>query len=179
MHPRARAGVDVVTISRFGSGCEEAEMTNAWVVALCRSGRRIDSKTDVGRGELHAGWGLVGDSHAGTSELGRWQISLFAWEYVERLKRNLGRGAVPGSFAENLTTKGLGAFRLQIGDSLRIGDQVILEIQQVGKPLEIAHTYNFRGHSLLPRDGIFCGVVVGGPVAAGDEIVILSQAQRL
>ena len=121
----------------------------------------------------------MGDSHAGPPEPRHWQISLLAREKVERLNRSLGRGAVPGSFAENLTTKGLGAFRLQIGDSLRIGDQVILEIQQLGKPLEIAHTYNFRGQSLLPRDGIFCGVVVGGPVAAGDEIVILSQAQRL
>ena len=134
MHPRARAGVDVVTISRFGSGCEEAEMTNAKVVALCRSGRRIDSKTDVGRGELHAGWGLVGDSHAGPPEPGRWQISLLAWEKVERLNRSLGLGAVPRSFAENLTTIGLGAFRLQVGDRLRIGGQVVQEIQQLGKP---------------------------------------------
>ncbi len=38
---------------------------------------------------------------------GRWEISLLAWENVERLNQEHDLGAVPGSFAENLTTQGL------------------------------------------------------------------------
>jgi MOSC domain-containing protein YiiM len=113
----------------------------------------------------------VGDSHAGPPRPGRWQISLLAWEDVERASREWGIGAVPGSFAENLSTEGLDTSSLHVGDRLQVGGQVVLEVEQLGKPPEIAHTYSFQGHSLLPSKGIFCGVVSGGFVAAGDEIL--------
>jgi MOSC domain-containing protein YiiM len=45
----------------------------------------------------------------------------------------------------------------------------------LGKPPGIAHTYSFQGHSLLPTVGVFCGVVVGGMVAAGDEITVAGE----
>jgi MOSC domain-containing protein YiiM len=47
---------------------------------------------------------------------------------------------------------------LRVGDRLRVGPAV-LEVVQIGKPPEIAHTYNFKGVSVLPRKGIFCRVV--------------------
>lgn len=148
-------------------------MSTVAVKAVCRSERRTDPKMDVGRGELRAGWGLVGDSHAGPPRPGRWQISLLAWEDVERLNQEQGLDAVPGSFAENLTTEGLDTSGLQVGDQLKVGERIVLEVEQLGKPPEIAHTYGFQGHSLLPSRGIFCGVVVGGPIAAGDDITVL------
>jgi len=150
-------------------------MTNARLMAVCRSARRTDPKRNVGQGELRAGWGLEGDSHAGPPRPGRWQISLLSWETVERLNREKGIKAVPGSFAENLTTRGLDTSQLKVGDRLQIGDQVILEVEQLGKPPEIAHTFSFQGYSLLPTEGIFCGVVVGGPVAVGDEVTVLPK----
>jgi MOSC domain-containing protein YiiM len=149
-----------------------AAVTGARVVAVCRSDRRTDPKRNVGQGEFRAGWGLVGDSHAGPPRSDRWQVSLLAWEIVERLNRKAGIGAVPGSFAENLTTRGLDTSRLEVGDRLQIGEQVILEVEQLGKPPEIAHTFNFQGYSLLPIEGIFCGVIAGGPVAVGDEVIV-------
>jgi MOSC domain-containing protein YiiM len=144
----------------------------ATVKAICRSERRSDSKRNVGQGELRAGWGLAGDSHAGPARPGRWQISLLAWESVERLIQEHDLSAVAGSFAENLTTVGLDTSRLQVRDRLKIGDQVVLEVEQLGKPPEIAHTFSFQGHSLLPTEGIFCGVVVGGIVRVGDKIMV-------
>ena len=141
------------------------------IKAVCRSDDRNEPKTGVGRGELRAGWGLVGDSHAGPPRPGRWQISLLAWEEVERASRAWGIEAIPGSFAENLSTEGLDTAALQVGDRLKVGDQVVLEIEQLGKPPEIAHTYSFQGHSLLPTKGIFCGVVSGGIVAVGDQVL--------
>jgi len=140
------------------------------LIAVCRSEQRSDPKADVGEGELQPGWGLVGDSHAGPARPGRWEISLLAWESVERLNREHNLGAVPGSFAENLTTLGLDTCCLRIGDRLWIGEQVALEVEQLGKPPEIAHTYSFCGHSLLPTVGVFCRVVLGGLVRRGDPI---------
>ncbi len=143
------------------------------IKAVCRSERRTDPKTAIKQGELRADWGLVGDGHAGPPQPNRWQISLLAWEEIERLNREQGLDAVPGSFAENLTTVGLDTTALRIGDRLLIGGTVVLEVEQLGKPSSIAHTYNFRGFSLLPKVGVFCRVVVGGTVRPGDEIRIL------
>ncbi len=142
--------------------------------AVCRSERRNDPKVNMGQGELRADWGLVGDSHAGPPRPGRWQISLLAWESVRRLNQAHGLGAVPGSFAENLTTEGLDTSCLQPGDRLQIGGHVLLEVEQLGKPPEIAHTYSFQGHSLLPVEGVFCAVLVGGRVQVGDEVLVIS-----
>jgi MOSC domain-containing protein YiiM len=147
----------------------------ASIKAVCRSQQRNDPKVDMGQGELRAGWGLVGDSHAGPPRSGRWQISLLSWEEVQRANREYGLDAVPGSFAENLTTEGLDTASLKVGDRLTIGDEVVLEVQQQGKPPEIAHTYSFEGHSLLPTLGVFCGIVTGGHVRAGDRVVILPR----
>jgi MOSC domain-containing protein YiiM len=144
----------------------------ARIKAVCRSGRRVEPKRNMGQGELRAGWGLVGDSHAGPPRAGRWQISLLAWEDVEHLNQEFGLDAVPGSFAENLSTEGLELSGLRVGDRLKIGAEVILEVEQLGKPPEIAHTFSFQGHSLLPTKGVFCGIVVGGMVAAGDLLVV-------
>ena len=71
---------------------------------------------------MRAGWGLVGDSHAGPPHPGRWQISLLAWESVERLNSEHGLSAKAGSFAENLATEGLDTSLLKIGDRLQIGE---------------------------------------------------------
>ena len=157
------------------TGSARENVGEARVVAVCRSERRTDPKVNVEQAELRVGWGLVGDSHASPPRPGRWQISLLAWESVERLIREKGLSAVPGSFAENLTTQGLDTSRLQVGDRLKIGDEVVLEVEQLGKPPEIAHTFNFQGYSLLPTRGVFCGVVVGGVVKAGDRIRVLSK----
>jgi len=148
----------------------ERRKTEAEVWAVCRSEGRSDPKVDVGEGELRAGWGLVGDAHAGPPQPGRWQVSLLAWESVERLNREKGLDAQPGSFAENLTTRGLDTATLRVGDRLSVGDQALLKVEQLGKPPTLAHTYQFRDHSLLPTEGVFCRVITGGPVRRGDPI---------
>jgi len=143
----------------------------AHVVAVCRSRRCADPKVDIGEGELRAGYGLVGDAHAGLSER---QVSLLAMESIERANREHHISAGPGSFAENLTTQGLDLLSLRVGDRLRVGP-VLLEVVQIGKPPEAAHTYNYEGVSILPREGVFCQVVEGGRVARGDHIHVIPK----
>jgi MOSC domain-containing protein YiiM len=41
----------------------------------------------------------------------------------------------------------------------------------------VAHTYSFQGQSLLPRQGVFCAVVAGGTVAAGDPVTLLATRE--
>ena len=148
-------------------------MTQARVKAVCASGKRTEPKVSVGQGEFRAGWGLVGDSHAGPPVPNRWQIAVLAWEDTERLNQEKDLDAVPGSFAENLSTVGLDTAGLRVGDRLRVGEEVVLEVEQLGKPPEISHTYSFQGTSLLPTRGVFCGVVTGGLVKEGDPIVVV------
>jgi len=140
------------------------------IIAVCASQGRMDPKKNVGEGYLREGHGLVGDAHAGLSER---EVSLLAWESIERANREHGVEAGPGDFAENLTTQGIDLLSLSIGTRLRAGEAV-LAVVQIGKPPHVTHTYNFQGLSLLPTEGIFCRVVKGGRVRRGDEIVVES-----
>ncbi len=143
----------------------------ARVKSVNMSKSRSDPKVDVGTGELRASYGLVGDAHAGFSER---EISVLGMESIEEVNREHGIGAVPGSFAENLTLEGLELMTLHLGDRLRVGP-ALLEVVQIGKPADAAHTYNFKGVSVLPRKGVFCRVVEGGWVARGDPVQIVPQ----
>jgi len=145
----------------------------AHVVAVCASQCRSDPKVDVGTGELRAGYGLVGDAHAGFSER---EVGLLGVESIEEVNREHHVAAVPGSFAENLTVAGLDLLTLKLGDQLQVG-QALLEVVQIGKPPDVAHTYNYGGVSVLPRKGVFCRVVRGGGVSRGDALQVLPKEE--
>jgi MOSC domain-containing protein YiiM len=144
----------------------------AQVVAVCQSRQRTHPKVDIREGELRAGHGLVGDAHAGLSER---QVSLLAVESIERANHKHGITAVPGSFAENLTTEGLDLGALRVGDRLRAGEAELFVVQ-LGKPPGVAHTYHYQGVSILPREGVFCRVARSGWVRHGDEIAVMSPS---
>ncbi len=143
----------------------------ARIVGVNMSRNRTDPKVNVGEGELRAGHGLVGDSHAGLSER---EISLLGIEDIEEANRTHHIAAVPGSFAENLTVEGLDLLALKPGDRLQAG-QALLEVVQIGKPSNIAHTYSYQGVSSLPQKGVFCRVVKSGHVSRGDAIRVLRR----
>ena len=150
-----------MTRQRQPEGSETA-VTAAKIRAVCLSQRRDSPKNPVDRARLRAGWGLVGDSHAGPRQPDRWQVSLPAWQKVQSVNQEHGLDAAPGSFEENLSTDGVDTLRLRVGDRLSLGSEVLLEVEQLGKPAGVAHTYNYRSHALLPSDGVFCRVVIGG-----------------
>ncbi len=140
----------------------------AHVIAVCKSDRRTDPKVDIGEGVLRAGYGLEGDAHAGLSER---EVALLDAARIKEINAAYGIDAVPGSFAENLTIAGADLTALRVGDVLQVG-RTKLEVVQLGKPLSAAHTYNFRGHSILPKYGIFCRVLEGGTVQHGDPVIL-------
>jgi MOSC domain-containing protein YiiM len=58
---------------------------------------------------------------------------------------------------------------LPIGSKLQAGEAKLVVIQ-LGKDPSQAHTYNYQGYSILPKEGIFCKVIESGGVRVGDSI---------
>ncbi|MBC7104956.1 MAG: MOSC domain-containing protein [Firmicutes bacterium] len=143
------------------------------VVAVCVSERKGERKKNVGAGRLVAGHGLEGDAHAGGWHR---QVSLLAEESIEKMRAR-GLQVGPGDFAENITTRGLDLARLPVGSLLRVGT-ALGEVTQIGKE---CHTrcaiYRQAGDCVMPREGIFLRVVVGGAVRVGDPVEVVSGVQ--
>jgi len=121
--------------------------------------------------------GIVGDAHAGTKNR---LVSVLAQESVERFAREIGRDIASGEFAENITTSGLDLRDVWLLDRFRIGD-VELEVTQIGKKCHGDDCAIFRevGRCVMPKEGIFCRVIHGGPLAAGDAVEYLPKQLRI
>jgi MOSC domain-containing protein YiiM len=140
------------------------------VVGVCLSQRRIDPKKNVGKGLLQKGFGLVGDSHAGTEK----EVSLLAVESIHKFYQETGISAGPGSFAENITTEGIDLTSLPVGSRLHVGEAKLMVIQ-IGKDPSQPHTYNYQGYSILPKEGVFCKVTQGGEIKIEDTIKLIDE----
>lgn len=139
------------------------------VHALSISHRKGTPKSNVQWVEMKENWGIIGDAHAGP---GHRQISLLNLDSVEKMKK-LGAKVKPGSFAENITTKGFPLEELRIGDRVKIGE-CLLEITQIGKECHNrCAIYKLVGDCVMPREGVFGIVLKGGRVQVGDEIALI------
>ncbi len=142
----------------------------ARIIAVCKSEKKGTKKKDIGEGLLRADFGLVGDAHADCCT--HRQISLLAVESIEKM-RALGIELNPGDFAENLTTKDIDLVSLPIGTSMSIGEQVVLEITQIGKECHTGCTIRRQvGKCIMPEEGVFARVTRGGTIRAGDQIKV-------
>lgn len=120
--------------------------------------------------------GVEGDAHCGIDEIK--QISLLAIESIEKQKIciKIKKPDVllkPGDFAENITTQGLNLSALKIGDRLKAGNGVLLEISKIGKEChKYCAIYYKTGDCIMPREGIFAKVIKGGKINRGDRITL-------
>ena len=112
--------------------------------------------------------GLVGDAHAG---FGHRQVSLLAQESIDGFAARSGRTYQPGEFGENLTTAGLDLAGVCLRDRLTAG-ALCLEVTQIGKICHGDGCAIFRevGKCIMPKEGVFCRVLHGGPLRPGDPI---------
>ena len=112
--------------------------------------------------------GIINDAHAG-----RWhrQVSLLGIESFRKMEHSAGRKLNCGEFAENITTSGLELFSMHPLDRLT-GKQVSLEVTQIGKKChgERCAIFKQTGDCVMPREGIFCRVLHGGILQAGDRL---------
>jgi MOSC domain-containing protein YiiM len=138
------------------------------VIAVCISENKGERKTPVDSVEVRTEHGIVGDAHAG-----EWhrQISLLAIESIRKMQR-LGLDVDTGDFAENLTTEGIDLVSLPIGTHLQVGE-TMLEVTQIGKECHNrCAIYYQAGDCVMPKEGIFARVIIGGTISPGAAVTI-------
>ncbi|MGZ3593603.1 MAG: MOSC domain-containing protein [Syntrophales bacterium] len=137
------------------------------VLSVNISQAKGEKKHNISCGLLLVDHGLKDDAHVGS-----WirQVSLLAKESIEKIRQK-GLDVQYGDFAENLTTEGIDLPSLPVGTRLKVGSEVLLEVTQIGKVChERCNIFYAVGDCVMPREGIFARVLIGGEVRVGDQI---------
>ena len=112
--------------------------------------------------------GVKNDAHSGNWHR---QVSMLGVESIEKFSKETKREINYGEFAENITTEGIELYKSHIFDRFKIGN-VELKLTQIGKECHGTACAIFKevGNCVMPKEGIFCRVIKGGTVKAGDEM---------
>ena len=142
----------------------------ASIVAVCTSEKKGERKREVAGASLLVNVGIEGDAHAGFAHR---QVSLLGVESIRKM-RDRGLDVGPGDFAENLTVEGIDLPALPVGTRLRLGRGPHLRVTQIGKECHArCEIFRQAGDCVMPREGIFAEVLMGGEVCPGDAIRVL------
>jgi len=116
------------------------------------------------------------DNHGGPDQA----VYVYGSTDYDWWRGELGREIDAGTFGENLTISGLESATLNIGDRLQVGG-VLLEVTAPRIPCstlaarmrdpEFVKTYRHG-----ERPGLYCRVIQGGAVQAGDDVVLRPRA---
>ena len=145
---------------------------DAAVVSINISETKGVVKNPIAQGEFQVELGLVGDAHSGA-----WHrmVSLLALESYDRMKTGGSGDLAIGSFAENLTTRGIVLHKLPVGTRLAIGE-TIHEVTQIGKECHTGCAIRqLVGDCVMPREGIFTKLIKGGVIHPGDAIRLIEN----
>ena len=145
------------------------------IEALCISENKGEQKKEVESVELREDTGIVGDAHGG-----EWhrQVSLLSSEDVETVRKTLP-DIKPGDFAENIIVSGLDFMLLGLGSRLRLGDDAVMSITQIGKACHTpCRIHYLTGDCIMPRLGLFARVIKGGTVRKGDPVELIEAVPR-
>ncbi len=144
------------------------------VVSLAVSTKKGTPKNQVETVELRKNHGVEGDAHAGAWHR---QVSFLASESI-RIAGEQGLDVSFGDFAENISTEGIDWTKLPVGMRVRIGGEAEVEITQIGKECHRKCAIYYKaGDCIMPREGVFARVIVGGRVRVGDKIQLLDDRQ--
>ena len=135
------------------------------IEAVCISTEKGTIKRAMNQIMLRQDWGIEGDAHAGDWHR---QVSILAGESIDRMRKKMPE-LDHGMFAENIVTRGIDLSSLIIGDSLFVGDDIVLEITQIGKECHNSGCAikTATGECIMPKEGLFCRVVQGGAIEPG------------
>ena len=149
----------------------------ASVVAVCTSQKKGTKKKPVAEVTIKEDYGVMGDAHADC--LTHRQVSLLAIESIDKM-RSSGFDLNPGDFAENITTQGIDLVSLPVGTRIKVGDDIVLEMSQIGKECHTACAIRRQvGDCIMPKEGIFARVIHGGHAKAGNNIQIDNGAAQV
>jgi MOSC domain-containing protein YiiM len=142
------------------------------IVAVSVSLKKGVKKTNIYLGSLIENHGLENDAHAGGWHR---QVSLLAVESISKI-REKGIDVNPGDFAENITTEGIKLWELPVGTRLKLGEDALVEVTQIGKEChDRCAIYKQVGDCVMPREGIFVKVLKGGTIGPTDGIQIFNN----
>jgi MOSC domain-containing protein YiiM len=142
------------------------------IVAVSISTKKGVKKTNIPLGTLIENHGLENDAHAGDWHR---QVSLLAIESIAKI-REKGLDVNPGNFAENITTEGIKLWELPVGTRLKLGEEALVEVTQIGKEChDRCAIYKQVGDCVMPREGIFVKVLKGGTVGPEDDIQVFNN----
>jgi molybdenum cofactor synthesis domain-containing protein len=111
--------------------------------------------------------GVRGDAHAGSWHR---QVSLLAKESIALAEEAAGEVFPDGTFAENITTRGIQVHKTNILDRF-VNDSVALEVTQIGKKCHAKCAIGRKvGNCIMPLEGIFARVVACGVLKPGDTL---------
>jgi MOSC domain-containing protein YiiM len=140
------------------------------LVSIAISQKKGTTKKPVEEALLIRGHGIKGDAHAGPWHR---QVSFLASESIDNARQK-GFDVRFGDFAENLATLGIDWSDIPVGTQLKLGHSATVEIMQIGKKCHNkCAIYHRQGDCIMPREGIFAKVLVGGAIRCGDKIAIL------
>jgi MOSC domain-containing protein YiiM len=150
-----------------------AERIAGHITAVCISEKTGVRKKNVGEGMLIEGFGIENDAHA-NSDTHR-QVSFLAQESIQKMQ-DMGLDVHEGDFAENITTAGVNLLALPLGTKVRLGECALLEITQHGKECHSpCAIYHQAGTCVMPTEGIFGRVLVGGSIKVGDAVTVIEE----
>ncbi|MDO4539842.1 MAG: MOSC domain-containing protein [Syntrophomonadaceae bacterium] len=140
------------------------------VVAISINEVRAQLKIPVPQVMAVTNVGLEGDGHRG--DWGR-QVTCLRYESLLQSNEENDLRMGPGDFAENILIKEMDFSKAVAGSRLKLGEQVILEVSQVGKEDHPSVVLRNFGVSLLPKEGLFCRVIQGGLIKVGDSAEVM------
>ncbi len=139
------------------------------VVSINISDKKGVKKKPVPEAVINENEGIQGDAHA-SSDSHR-QVSMLATESIKKMQ-TAGLDLKPGDFAENITTEGIDLLSLPVETRIRIGNDVIGEVSQIGKECHSkCAIYYQSGDCIMPKEGIFIKILKGGSIKKGDDIL--------
>ncbi len=140
------------------------------VLAVSISRTKGVKKENVQSAMLKVDHGIENDAHAGDWHR---QVSLLATESIDKMRAE-GLELSPGDFAENITTEGLDVPGLKIGDRIKVGNDVVMELTQIGKECHSGCAImKMVGKCIMPTEGVFFKVLVPGEVRPDDKIELV------
>ena len=140
------------------------------VTAISTSQKKHQKKLNTEKVILKENYGIIGDAHSDRRT--NRQISLLGIESIQKMLY-LGLKVKPGSFGENITTRGIDLPSLPVNTKLLVGGEVVLQITQIGKEcLQPCAIGQQVGKCVMPTEGVFARVLKGGKVKVGDGIEI-------
>ncbi|HEX6886493.1 MAG TPA: MOSC domain-containing protein [Candidatus Nanopelagicales bacterium] len=129
--------------------------------------------------------GLRGDDQRDRQYHGgeEYAIYLYADEDAGWWAEQLGRAIPPGLFGENLRTTGLDVSGLVVGERLRLGEGVLLEVTSPRNPCatfahRMAEPQWVRRFTEARRPGAYARVLEQGSIEAGDPVEVVARPEH-